>query len=241
MLEVLTDQTNGLKKADVWSMLIIFMCIILHQHLWTIPDPKTGPSSRMLTRSQLQPQSDLGLFNKLIGSTSRPLHAPSTPSRSTANNTLPSHTAYPPSHPPHSCNLLACPHRRFLFPTSSVRGSLAHSLWKPCTLIVEALHTHRGSLAHSSWMPPSLCLDIIPYSSRCPAMTPNVRYLPFYLSLLLLLWSPILPEPQACLATPHHFLDLAYTLFPLQVPITQLVSLHWRQRGYYPGIKLRVY
>ena len=40
------------------------------------------------------------------------------------------------------------------------------------------------------------------------AMTPEIHYLPFYSSLPLLLWSPILPEPQACLATPHQFLDL---------------------------------
>ena len=56
-------------------------------------------------------------------------------------------------------------------------------------------------------------------------MTPDICYLPFYSSLLLLLWSPILPEPQARLTTPHHFLDLAYTLFPPRVPITQFVSL----------------
>ena len=74
-------------------------------------------------------------------------------------------------------------------------------------------------------MPPSPCLDIIPYSSRRLATTPDIRYLPFYLSLLLLLWSPILPEPQARLATPHHFLDLAYTLFPPRVPITWFISL----------------
>ena len=83
----------------------------------------------------------------------------------------------------------------------------------------------RGSLAHSSRTPPSLCLNIVPYRSRCLAMTPNVRYLPFYSSLLLLLWSPILPKPQAPLATPHHFLDSAYTLFPPRVPITRFVSL----------------
>ena len=82
-----------------------------------------------------------------------------------------------------------------------------------------------GSLTHSSRTPPSLCLNLIPYRSRRLATTPNVRYPPFYLSLLLLLWSLILPEPQARLATPHHFLDLAYTLSLPRVPITQFVSL----------------
>ena len=157
----------------------------------------------MVTRSQLRPRSDLSLVNKPIDSTSRPPHAPSTPSRLTANDALPSHTARPPYHPPHSRHPFACSCRRFLFPTSSVRRSLAPS----------------------SRTPPSLCLDIIPYSSRHPTMTPNIHYLPFYSSLLLLLWSPILPEPQARLTTPHHFLDLAYTLFPPRVPITRFVSL----------------
>ena len=145
-----------------------------------------------LTRSQLRPRSDLGLVNRPTGSTSRPPHAPSTPSRSTAINALPSHTARPPSHPPHSRHPFACSSRRFLCPSPSVRGSLAHSSRKP----------------------PLLCLDIVPYSLRHLTMTPDVRYPHFYSSLLLLLWSPILPEPQARLATPHHFLDSAYTLFP---------------------------
>ena len=74
-------------------------------------------------------------------------------------------------------------------------------------------------------MPPLLCLNIIPYHSQCLAMTPDICYLPFYSSLPLLLWSLILSEPQACLTTPHQFLDLAYTLFLLQVPITWSVSL----------------
>ena len=111
---------------------------------------------RTMTRSQLQPQSDLGLVNKPTGSTSRPPHAPSTPSRSTAIDAHPSHTARPPYYPPHSRYPVACPHRRFLFPTSSV-----------C-----------GSLAHSSRMPPSLCLDIVLYRSRRLAM-PRHRSLPF--------------------------------------------------------------
>ena len=156
-----------------------------------------------MTRSQLRLRSDLSLVNKLIDSTSCSSHAPSTPLRSTVIDALPSHTAPPPYHPPHSHYLFASPHQRFLFPTSLVHGSLAHS----------------------SRTPPSLCLNITPYSLRRLAMTPNVRYLPFYSSLLLLLWSPILPKPQARLTTPHHFLDLAYTLSPPRVLITRFVSL----------------
>ena len=144
-----------------------------------------------MTRSQLRLRSDLSLVNKLTGSTSRPPHAPSTPSRLTVINTHPSHTACPPCHPPHSHHPFVCSRRRFLFPTSSVRGSLAHSLRTP----------------------PSLCLDIVPYSSRRLATTPDVHYLPFYSSLLLLLWSPILPEPQAHLATPITFLTQPIPFF----------------------------
>ena len=98
------------------------------------------------------------------------------------------------------------------------------STWE-CDWVVGSQILTCGSLAHSLWTPPSLCLNIIPYCSWCCAMTPKVCYLPFYLSLLLLLWSLILPEPQAHLTTSHHFPDLAYTLFPLWVPITWFVSL----------------
>ena len=140
----------------------------------------TKPSAiSTLTRSQLWLRSDLGLVNKPTGSTSCPPHTPSTPSWSTVNNALPSYTACPLYHPLHSRHLFTCPCWRFSFPTPSVHGSLAHS----------------------SWTPPLLCLDIVPYSLRHLTMTPDVCYLPFYWSLLLLLWSLILPEPQACLAT----------------------------------------
>ena len=63
-----------------------------------------------VTCSQLQLRSDLGLINKLTGSTSRPPHAPSTPLRSTAIDALPLHIARPPYYPPHSRNPFACSH-----------------------------------------------------------------------------------------------------------------------------------
>ena len=85
------------------------------------------PIPVLVTHSQLWPRSDLGLVNKPTGSTSRPPHAPSTPLRSTTNDALPSHTACPPYHPLHSRHPFACSRQRFLFPTSSVRGSPAHS------------------------------------------------------------------------------------------------------------------
>ena len=42
--EVLTDETYDPRKTDVWSVAIIFMCMILRRFPWTIPDPKTDPS-----------------------------------------------------------------------------------------------------------------------------------------------------------------------------------------------------
>lgn len=42
--EVLTDETYDPRKTDVWSVAIIFMCMILRRFPWTIPDPKTDAS-----------------------------------------------------------------------------------------------------------------------------------------------------------------------------------------------------
>lgn len=42
--EVLTDETYDPRKTDVWSVAIIFMCMILRRFPWTIPDPRTDPS-----------------------------------------------------------------------------------------------------------------------------------------------------------------------------------------------------
>ena len=44
--EVLVDETYDPRKTDVWSVAIIFMCMILRRFPWTIPDPKTDPSFR---------------------------------------------------------------------------------------------------------------------------------------------------------------------------------------------------
>ena len=42
--EVLADETYDPRKTDVWSVAIIFMCMILRRFPWTIPDPRTDPS-----------------------------------------------------------------------------------------------------------------------------------------------------------------------------------------------------
>lgn len=44
--EVLTGQSYDPRKTDVWSVAIIFMCMILRRFPWKIPDPKTDPSFR---------------------------------------------------------------------------------------------------------------------------------------------------------------------------------------------------
>ena len=44
--EVLTSPSYDPRKTDVWSVAIIFMCMILRRFPWKIPDPKTDPSFR---------------------------------------------------------------------------------------------------------------------------------------------------------------------------------------------------
>lgn len=42
--EVLTSDKYDPRKTDVWSVAIIFLCMILRRFPWKIPDPKTDPS-----------------------------------------------------------------------------------------------------------------------------------------------------------------------------------------------------
>lgn len=44
--EVLSEDQYDPRKTDVWSVAIIFMCMILRRFPWKIPDPKTDPSFR---------------------------------------------------------------------------------------------------------------------------------------------------------------------------------------------------
>ncbi|TFY70406.1 hypothetical protein EVG20_g2604 [Dentipellis fragilis] len=44
--EVLEQESYDPRKTDVWSVAIIFMCMILRRFPWKIPDPKTDPSFR---------------------------------------------------------------------------------------------------------------------------------------------------------------------------------------------------
>jgi serine/threonine protein kinase len=44
--EVLDKEPYDPRKTDVWSVAIIFMCMVLRRFPWKIPDPKTDPSFR---------------------------------------------------------------------------------------------------------------------------------------------------------------------------------------------------
>ncbi|KAF9456780.1 kinase-like domain-containing protein [Collybia nuda] len=44
--EVLNKENYDPRKTDVWSVAIIFMCMVLRRFPWKIPDPKSDPSFR---------------------------------------------------------------------------------------------------------------------------------------------------------------------------------------------------
>ncbi|PIL24107.1 hypothetical protein GSI_13859 [Ganoderma sinense ZZ0214-1] len=44
--EVLSQENYDPRKTDVWSVAIIFMCMVLRRFPWKIPDPKSDPSFR---------------------------------------------------------------------------------------------------------------------------------------------------------------------------------------------------
>ncbi|KAI0050941.1 Pkinase-domain-containing protein, partial [Auriscalpium vulgare] len=49
--EVITTESYDPRKTDVWSLAIIFMCMVLRRFPWTIPDPKTDASFRSFVHS----------------------------------------------------------------------------------------------------------------------------------------------------------------------------------------------
>lgn len=49
--EVLRGESYDPRKTDVWSVGIIFMCMVLRRFPWTIPDPKTDPSYRAYVKA----------------------------------------------------------------------------------------------------------------------------------------------------------------------------------------------
>ncbi|VDB82818.1 unnamed protein product [Peniophora sp. CBMAI 1063] len=44
--EVLSEEEYDPRKTDVWSVAVIFVCMVLRRFPWKIPDPKTDPSFR---------------------------------------------------------------------------------------------------------------------------------------------------------------------------------------------------
>ncbi|KAG6890459.1 hypothetical protein C0992_001506 [Termitomyces sp. T32_za158] len=49
--EVLSSDSYDPRKTDVWSVAIIFMCMVLRRFPWKIPDPKTDPSFRAFVQA----------------------------------------------------------------------------------------------------------------------------------------------------------------------------------------------
>ncbi|KAG6878699.1 hypothetical protein C0993_011514 [Termitomyces sp. T159_Od127] len=49
--EVLNNDSYDPRKTDVWSVAIIFMCMVLRRFPWKIPDPKTDPSFRAFVQA----------------------------------------------------------------------------------------------------------------------------------------------------------------------------------------------
>lgn len=49
--EVLSEQGYDPRKADVWSVAIIFMCMVLRRFPWKIPDPKSDASFRAFVQA----------------------------------------------------------------------------------------------------------------------------------------------------------------------------------------------
>ncbi|KAI0318644.1 kinase-like domain-containing protein, partial [Amylostereum chailletii] len=49
--EVLSQDEYDPRKTDVWSVAVIFVCMLLRRFPWKIPDPKTDPSFRAFVNS----------------------------------------------------------------------------------------------------------------------------------------------------------------------------------------------
>lgn len=86
--EVLQEDSYDPRKTDVWSVAIIFLCMILRRFPWKVPDPKTDPSYRafvnahpdLMPNPKKQPQrgATIGIF---------PPPGGVSPAASTASNT----------------------------------------------------------------------------------------------------------------------------------------------------------
>jgi serine/threonine protein kinase len=73
--EVLSDECYDPRKTDVWSVGIIFMCMILRRFPWTIPDPKTDPSFKAFVNAH----PDLSEKPKRKAGSMTPPQKPKTP------------------------------------------------------------------------------------------------------------------------------------------------------------------
>ena len=96
--EVLTADKYDPRKTDVWSVAVIFMCMILRRFPWKIPDPKVDPSYKSFVNAH--PDLSVKMPKKVKsransenssfvsqGSASAPLSVPATRSKSSGGNT----------------------------------------------------------------------------------------------------------------------------------------------------------
>lgn len=74
--EVLNSESYDPRKTDVWSVAIIFMCMVLRRFPWKIPDPNTDHSFKSFV--QAHPDLSVKPKSSLVPPTSPPERSPST-------------------------------------------------------------------------------------------------------------------------------------------------------------------
>ncbi len=77
--EVITQENYDPRKTDVWSVAIIFMCMILRRFPWKIPDAKADPSFRAFVHSHPE-----------LSQKPAPRVSPSSDGQTVRSNTVPS-------------------------------------------------------------------------------------------------------------------------------------------------------
>jgi serine/threonine protein kinase len=86
--EVITQENYDPRKTDVWSVAIIFMCMLLRRFPWKIPDAKADPSFRAFVNSHPE-----------LSQKPTPRVSPSPEKPRTDHEGAPSHQTRPPTPP----------------------------------------------------------------------------------------------------------------------------------------------
>ena len=95
--EVITQENYDPRKTDVWSVAIIFMCMVLRRFPWKIPDAKADPSFRAFVNAHPE-------------LTQKPMPRVSPPHSKLRNDTTTSHTDdSAETQPPRPCNSVITP------------------------------------------------------------------------------------------------------------------------------------